>query len=74
MASMPSGREYHSSKMFVVPALDEEAIIRMRAPPDPGEAFEGNEEDSADEDERTGAPAGAYPGTRAEYSASSAYY
>jgi hypothetical protein len=59
LASMPSGREYHTTKMFVVPALDEEALVRMRAPPDPSEAFAGDEEDSADEDERT-AP-GAFP-------------
>ena len=34
---MPSGREYHTTKMFIVPALDEDALIRMRAPPDPSE-------------------------------------
>jgi hypothetical protein len=59
LASMPSGREYHTTKMFVVPALDEDALVRMRAPPDPSEVFAGDEEDSADEDERT-AP-GAFP-------------
>lgn len=56
---MPSGREYHTPKMWIVPALDEDSLIRMRAPPDPSEAFEGDEEDSADEDQRT-AP-GAFP-------------
>jgi hypothetical protein len=74
LASMPSGREYHAPKMFVVPALEEDAIIRMRAPPDPGEIFEGEEEDSADEDGRTPGPAGAFPGTKAEYSANTSYY
>jgi hypothetical protein len=59
LASMPSGREYHTTKMFVVPALDEDALVRMRAPPDPSEAFEGDEDDSADEDER--AAPGAFP-------------
>jgi hypothetical protein len=48
--------------MFVIPALDEDSLIRMRAPPDPSEAYEGNEDDSADEDERS-APAGAFPGS-----------
>lgn len=48
----------------------------MRAPPDPGDAaFEGDEDDSADEEERqqASAPVGAFPGTRAEYSGSSYY-
>ncbi|KAF2788418.1 pH-response regulator protein-like protein palC [Melanomma pulvis-pyrius CBS 109.77] len=76
LASMPSGREYHSPKLFVAPALEEEAIIRMRAPPDPGDtAFEGEEDDSADEEDRANnAPVGAFPGTRAEYSAGTSYY
>lgn len=60
--------------MYVVPALEEDAIIRMRAPPDPGDAFEGEEEDSADEEERTAAPVGAFPSTKAEYAASTNYY
>lgn len=73
LAAMPSGREYHTPKMFVVPALEEDAIIRMRAPPDPGDVFEGEEEDSADEDERAPRPAGAFPGAEAGYP-SSKYY
>ena len=59
--------------MFVVPALDEHALVRMRAPPDTSEAFEGNEDDSADEDERD-TPAGAFPGTKADYTPSTSYY
>lgn len=39
--------------MWIVPALDEDSLIRMRAPPDPSEAFEAEEDDSADEDHRT---------------------
>ncbi|OAL07482.1 pH-response regulator protein palC [Phaeosphaeriaceae sp. SRC1lsM3a] len=73
LASMPSGREYHTSKMFVVPALLEDALIRMRAPPDPSETFKGDEDDSADEDERS-PPAGAFPGTKADYAPGSSYY
>ncbi|KAF1359555.1 pH-response regulator protein-like protein palC [Lizonia empirigonia] len=68
LASMPSGREYHTTKMWIVPALDEDSLIRMRAPPDPSEAFEGEEDDSADEDHRT-AP-GAFPA----HPASTSYY
>jgi hypothetical protein len=73
---MPSGREYHSPKMFIVPALEEDAIVRMRAPPDPGDVFEGEEKDSDDEDERTPGvgPVGAFPGTKAEYAAGTSYY
>lgn len=73
LASMPSGREYHTSKMFVVPALDEHSLVRMRAPPDPSEAFRGDEDDSADEIERD-APAGAFPGTKQDYAPSTSYY
>jgi hypothetical protein len=68
LTSMPSGREYHTTKMWIVPVLHEDALIRMRAPPDPSEAFEGEEDDSADEDQRT-AP-GAFPA----HSASTSYY
>jgi hypothetical protein len=70
---MPSGREYHTTKMFVIPALDEDALIRMRAPPDPSETFNGDEDDSADEDERH-PPAGAFPGTKSDYATGSSYY
>ncbi|OAL55785.1 pH-response regulator protein-like protein palC [Pyrenochaeta sp. DS3sAY3a] len=73
VASMPSGRDAHTSKMFVIPALDEESLIRMRAPPDPSEAFKGTEDDSADEEDRS-PPAGAFPGTRADYAPSTSYY
>jgi hypothetical protein len=73
LASMPSGREYHTTKMFVIPALDEVALIRMRAPPDPSDTFEGDEDDSADEDVRS-PPAGAFPGTKSDYATGSSYY
>lgn len=68
LASMPSGREYHTTKMWIVPALDEDSIVRMRAPPDHSEGFRGEEDDSADEDQRT-AP-GAFPA----HPASTSYY
>ena len=70
---MPSGREYHTTKMFVVPALDEDALVRMRAPPDPRDIFNGDEDDSADEDER-GPPVGAFPGAKTDHTAGSSYY
>ena len=64
LSTMPSGREYHTPKPYIIPALQEDAIVRMRAPPDPGDVFEGEEDDSADEEERAGQPpVGAFPGT-----------
>ena len=56
---MPAGREYHSPKPYAIPTLEEHAIVRMRAPPDPGEAFEGEEDDS--EEEERGQLPGAFP-------------
>ncbi|KAK3208255.1 hypothetical protein GRF29_77g138865 [Pseudopithomyces chartarum] len=59
LSTMPSGREYHSPKPYAIPTLEEDAIVRMRAPPDPGEAFEGEEDDS--EEEERGQLPGAFP-------------
>lgn len=73
LASMPSGREYHTTKMFIVPALDEDALVRMRAPPDPSETFNGAEDDSADEDDPT-PPVGAFPGSKSDYAPNTNYY
>jgi len=67
---MPSGRDYPGVKAYAPPALEEDAIIRMRAPPDLGDAFEGEEDDSDDEDERPSNAPGAFPGA----SASTSYY
>jgi len=69
---MPSGREYHTTKMFIVPALDEQSLIRMRAPPDQSDGFRGEEDDSSDEDERN-LPVGAFPGTK-DYGSKTSYY
>jgi hypothetical protein len=76
LASIPSGREYHVPKTFIPPGLDEESIIRMRAPPDPTDsAFKGDEDDSGDEDGR-GHPSapGAFPDSRTEHTAGTSYY
>ncbi|KAF1999513.1 pH-response regulator protein-like protein palC [Amniculicola lignicola CBS 123094] len=77
LASLPSGREYHNPKPFATPTLDEHTIVRMRAPPDPGEAFQGGEDDSSDEEtqrESTPAPVGAFPGATSAYAGGSNYY
>ena len=74
LSSLPSGREYHRPQDYIPPTLDEDALARMRAPPDPTEtaAFR-NEDDSASEGE-DGDPVGAFPGTKQDYSTSSNYY
>lgn len=79
LAGMPSGRDFHSPKAWVPPALDEGVLESMRVMPDSGRAaFRGTEEDSGDEDGRIGGPAepvGAFPGTGREYSTDTpAYY
>lgn len=77
---MPSGREYHSPKPFKPPTLDEDEVVKMRAPPDLSElSLERGDDDSDDEDVASGGrnePTGAFPGTAGEYSrsGSSAYY
>ncbi|KAI9780322.1 MAG: hypothetical protein M1835_004518 [Candelina submexicana] len=77
LATMPSGREIHSPKSFVVPSLDAEVLSRMTAPPSPSEAvFSGGVSDSG-EDKAPGydkEPVGAYPGAQAELHASGTTY
>ncbi|OCL09951.1 hypothetical protein AOQ84DRAFT_397114 [Glonium stellatum] len=75
LAGMPSGREYHTPKTYIPPALDEDVMARMRAPPDPSDAaFEGDEDDSGDENNNRSSPVGAFPGTKGEYSGGNVYY
>lgn len=77
LANLPSGREYHTPKPYQIPTLEADVIARMRAPPDPRDAgFRGDEDDSANEDESTADPVGAFPGTKGNYSASNSttYY
>ncbi|OCK85129.1 pH-response regulator protein palC [Lepidopterella palustris CBS 459.81] len=74
LAGIPSGREYHTPKLFIPPALDEDVIIRMRAPHDPSDvAFEGDEEDSGEEADKV-TPVGAFPGTKGAYSCGTSYF
>ena len=81
LASMPSGREYHSPQPYMPPTLDPGTLAQMRAPPDPNEAaFRGEEEDSGGEEGyggRSGDPVGAFPGTGGDYArsgTSNSYY
>lgn len=75
LANMPSGREYHTPRPFVTPALEEDVIIRMRAPPDPADTgFEGEQGNSSDDDLTPNEPVGAFPGTKGDYSGGTSYY
>ncbi|KAF2436454.1 hypothetical protein EJ08DRAFT_578699 [Tothia fuscella] len=75
LASMPSGREYHTPKPYQAPSLDEDVIARMRAPPDPADlSFQSTEDDSGTEDELQPEPVGAFPGTKSDYAGRSTYY
>jgi hypothetical protein len=77
LSNMPSGREYHQRQDYQKPMLEEDALARMRAPPDPVDSSRyrdpTQDSDSEDEDED---PVGAFPGTRNDYtpSSSSTYY
>lgn len=71
MASMPSGREIHSLKHFTPPVLDPSIVENMRAPPDRADDYGDN---SSDEEKEDKAPAGAFPGTQADYTSSGSYY
>lgn len=72
LAGMPSGREYHVPKAWDPPALSSDVLVRMRAPPTPGEkAFRGEEDDSGGEDGYARVePVGAFPGTGNDYTRS----
>ncbi len=80
LASMPSGREYHSPQPYIPPQLDTQTLSLMRAPPDPSESvFRGDEEDSGGEEygARVSEPVGAFPGTSHDYGrrgTSNSYY
>ncbi|KAL1636125.1 hypothetical protein SLS58_009974 [Diplodia intermedia] len=84
LASMPSGREYHSPKLYKLPHLDESTVASMRAPPpqhvrDAAAGVDADDSSSGDDDAAAAAaaaavvaggdPVGAFPGTSADYAA-----
>lgn len=71
MASMPSGREMHKVKPFEPPVLDVSILESMRAPPDRADDYRS---DASSDEEEEQAPAGAFPGTKGDYSGSGSYY
>ena len=48
---MPSGRDLYTTKPFILPKLDGDTLIRMKAPPKSGPAQEGPLENDSSEDE-----------------------
>lgn len=59
---MPSGREIHSIKPYVVPELSKQTIEAMRAPPDRSDIYNGD--GSSSDEEFTMVPEGAVPEQR----------
>ncbi|KAL8731114.1 MAG: hypothetical protein Q9166_003642 [cf. Caloplaca sp. 2 TL-2023] len=76
LAGMPSGREIHSSTMYVPPELDADVLERMRAPPDPDDARALMDEDDNSEDEAPaeGSLPGAFPNRVAGGPGTNEYY
>lgn len=65
LANLPSGRDIHSPPgPYKIPCLDEDQLVRMRAPPE-NDDFRADSEEDSDEDTT--------PGTYPERS-ESAYY
>lgn len=71
MALMPSGREVYSLKLYSLPALDPLGLENMKAPPD---CADDHGHDTSDEEKEDKAPAGAFPGTQADYTTGGRYY
>ncbi|KAL8945947.1 MAG: hypothetical protein Q9222_007591, partial [Ikaeria aurantiellina] len=78
LASMPSGREIHSTTLYVPPQLDGNILEKMRAPPDPDEAravMADDDEDSSDDDLSTeNTVPGSFPSKSTGSAGASEYY
>lgn len=72
MATMPSGREIHSLKPYVPPALESSVLESMHAPPVSADNY--GDDASSDDEPVAQDPVGAFPGTRADYAGSGSYY
>lgn len=71
---MPSGRDIHSIRPFELPSLDASVLEAMRAPPERSDNFEDIVDSSDDDTAVENGPAGAFPGTSADYSGKGNYY
>ena len=74
IASMPSGRDIHSTKLFTAPSLDPDVLTRMRAPPDPDEKDADDDSSSDEVDKAPVGPPGAFPGSSSTASNGNSYY
>ncbi|KAJ5902620.1 hypothetical protein N7495_003148 [Penicillium taxi] len=75
LSNLPSGRDIHTPPApYTPPSLDEEQLVRMRAPPDERDdlQFVNDPDDSDEEEESLQAPPGTFP-SRAQ-TASNVYY
>lgn len=69
---MPSGREMYTVKPWTPPVLEAQILENMRVPPDHVDDY--GKDGSSDDETREQAPAGAFPGTKGDYSGSGNYY
>ena len=77
LSALPTGRDCHTPQPYQLPCLEEAALARMRAPPNPSGAGGSASGDEDSDDEATSAAAavapGAFPGTSASPSPSPYY-
>lgn len=75
LSGLPSGREIHSIKPYVMPELSKHVLEGMRALPDRTDDF-GGDPLSSDDEVSVGQFPGTFPGTQEDYRSESArsYY
>ena len=74
VASMPSGRDIHATKLFAPPSLDGDILTKMRAPPDADEVDADNDSSDDEADKAPGGLPGAFPGSGSTASSNNSYY
>ena len=74
VASMPSGRDVHSTKLFTAPCLEEDTLTRMRAPPDADELDADDDSGSDEAETAQGGVPGTFPGSSSTASNDDSYY
>lgn len=67
LSNLPSGREFHKAQDYAPPRLEEDVLMRMRAPPDYSEAAAYKQTEDSNSDEEDSGPVGAFPGTANDY-------
>lgn len=74
LATAPSGRNIHSSKLFVPPCLDVDVLERMRAPPDEDDTDLACDDESTEENDIRDNPPGIFAGGASTKSGEASYY